>query len=865
MADFELALSMMTLARTKATGVLEVEKAEKRAEIEWSAGHPVFATENTHGETLGRLLVRQGLLTAPQYEAAIQRMADRSTGDREALFGDTVVELGFLDSKQVQQALLDQLRWRIVRCLQHEEPVWRFKASSEVVDAAAYPFDVEPLILLAMRWTDPARLDRFLGAHTAHSPRLLVGASEVTSTFRLEVDENPLLARMDGSRSIKALLEEFGATLDARAILVSLLLTGTCTATAPLIDVSHTVPVPAPPRAPPPGGPPAPRPAPAARPDVTVRTPSPKVLSRMAGARVLAQRLAPHGLGKQVGTVPGTGIPRQPPTVSATSLGKQVGTGPGHALGKQLPTGSGTGLGKQLPTGSGGGLGRQLPTGSGQAHLPGAPKREGGAGAEQAAVTDPRLAAEQAFQAGKKFLHADDLERALVEFRRAASLLNASAEYRLYAQWLEWLGGNTAVEHSTALGATAREAAVQDPNLAFPRYVLGRLALAAGDVKHAKLLFKFAVKLDATLLDAQRYLRLIDLRKGAAVPAEAAELFKAQPRLSGARSAASGAAEGGQPAPAENGGREARESEATEEPPPSAPHAVPAAAGSAPRLEREKGVGAGKEHQVAEPAALAAEQAAPVVAAPEQPAASEEAAPPVVPAPPGEAEGPAGEHKSSDLIASLLRDATAEATAPAKPPAPEQPAPAEASDEATAEASSAEPPAGDVAAAPRAARPLAARWIVLGGMLVGCVVGGGLVYLALSMAPHHASTGAVPSVRPAAPAASPQPQGAPSASATAAAVAPRPTPSASAAPAPSSTAAPSAPPAAPGGSAAAASQSSGSTPGVLVVPASAGVHRVWVDGKLVGQSPLKLPTTCGPHTVQVGSSGKPYSVDVPCQ
>ncbi len=49
-----------------------------------------------------------------------------------------------------------------------------------------------------------------------------------------------------------------------------------------------------------------------------------------------------------------------------------------------------------------------------------------------------------------------------------------------------------------------------------------------------------------------------------------------------------------------------------------------------------------------------------------------------------------------------------------------------------------------------------------------------------------------------------------------------------------------------------------------MIPASVGVHRVWVDGKLVGESPLKLHTTCGSHMVQVGSSGKPYSVDVAC-
>ncbi len=297
-----------------------------------------------------------------------------------------------------------------------------------------------------------------------------------------------------------------------------------------------------------------------------MQTAAPKVLVRMAGARVLAQRLAPHGIGKQVGTTPGTGP------------------------------------GRPLPAGSGHAVGRQAAAGSGQAPVP--QKQEAGgppdqpAGERQVGVhglkADPRLAAEQAFQAGKKYLHADDLQHAMVEFRRAADLMDASAEYRLYVQWLEWVGGNTAAEQSTALGATAREAAVQDPNLAFPRYVLGRLALAAGDVKHAKLLFKFAVKLDSTLLDAQRYLRLINLRKGSATPADAFQVFKPPPR------------------PKE-------QDEAGEAQPPAAQPVGTVVATPPKPLEREEVAHAATESTTSEPVAAEAQQEAPVAAAPAPP------------------------------------------------------------------------------------------------------------------------------------------------------------------------------------------------------------------------------------------------------
>jgi hypothetical protein len=45
--------------------------------------------------------------------------------------------------------------------------------------------------------------------------------------------------------------------------------------------------------------------------------------------------------------------------------------------------------------------------------------------------------------------------------------------------------------------------------------------------------------------------------------------------------------------------------------------------------------------------------------------------------------------------------------------------------------------------------------------------------------------------------------------------------------------------------------------------ASAG-HRIFVDEKVVGQTPQPAIVPCGKHTVRIGSAGKPQPVDVPC-
>jgi hypothetical protein len=56
----------------------------------------------------------------------------------------------------------------------------------------------------------------------------------------------------------------------------------------------------------------------------------------------------------------------------------------------------------------------------------------------------------------------------------------------------------------------------------------------------------------------------------------------------------------------------------------------------------------------------------------------------------------------------------------------------------------------------------------------------------------------------------------------------------------------------------------GPNEGVLILPASAQGHRIFVDGRVKGDGSGPLVIACGAHTVQIGSAGKPRDVNVPC-
>ncbi len=52
--------------------------------------------------------------------------------------------------------------------------------------------------------------------------------------------------------------------------------------------------------------------------------------------------------------------------------------------------------------------------------------------------------------------------------------------------------------------------------------------------------------------------------------------------------------------------------------------------------------------------------------------------------------------------------------------------------------------------------------------------------------------------------------------------------------------------------------------GQLVFPPSAAGHRIFVDGRVVGDGAQPATVRCGPHDVKIGSAGTPQRVDVPC-
>jgi hypothetical protein len=232
---------LLVLRTERRTGVLSVRSASVHTSLYLRAGELVFADEDAHVETLGRMLLRKEALTQAQYDQIIAKMTDKPGAEQQVRFGELAAELGFLTREAVAKALVEQVRWKVMRVFQRPDEVavsFEPHADGDIVFAPghpgatlegalrAFPLVIEELVLDAVRWIDDD-LKNELGLFMALGQKLAVRAEEraaIARRFALGRDESDFLHKLDGKRTLGEVLSSSGS-IDGPALLTALLLT----------------------------------------------------------------------------------------------------------------------------------------------------------------------------------------------------------------------------------------------------------------------------------------------------------------------------------------------------------------------------------------------------------------------------------------------------------------------------------------------------------------------------------------------------------------------------------------------------------------------------------------------------------------
>lgn len=209
MADAaDLARTLLDLHRSGQTAVLTVQGPGVRTVVYFREGRPVWAGEGAVDRTLGRMLLRDGVLDPEQYGTIIERMSEGLAQGKELRFGEVAIELGFLKRAQVAEALREQARRKIMDCLACEDVDLEIRQSAEEVAAVPqHTLSLEALVAEGIRlhWDD-GRTGPLVAALADEKPVLRADAGVLAERLGLGLADVALLASMDGVKTTRALV-----------------------------------------------------------------------------------------------------------------------------------------------------------------------------------------------------------------------------------------------------------------------------------------------------------------------------------------------------------------------------------------------------------------------------------------------------------------------------------------------------------------------------------------------------------------------------------------------------------------------------------------------------------------------------------
>jgi hypothetical protein len=109
--------AVLELCAEGRTGTLDVRAEGLRTQIYFQDGRPVFAEDEAPGESFGRLLMRQGVLTNAEFVRVLDEMTRAAAGNNQLRFGEVAVSLGVLTPQQVERgpSRRARSRWRSTR------------------------------------------------------------------------------------------------------------------------------------------------------------------------------------------------------------------------------------------------------------------------------------------------------------------------------------------------------------------------------------------------------------------------------------------------------------------------------------------------------------------------------------------------------------------------------------------------------------------------------------------------------------------------------------------------------------------------------------------------------------------------------
>jgi tetratricopeptide (TPR) repeat protein len=190
---------LVRLQREKFTGLVEVAHEAERKNVYWTDGKPVFVQSTIPEESLGRMLLTDGVITEEQYKEAMVEMAETNKK-----FGTILANRGIVSSEDLYYHLVSQTRLKIARCFTWPSGQFRLNRQTKY-PAEATMFESDPLAIVIegyRRHAPAGPLEQVYESHKGYY--LFLGEPNLVAAARLHLSphERELLNVANGTRTL---------------------------------------------------------------------------------------------------------------------------------------------------------------------------------------------------------------------------------------------------------------------------------------------------------------------------------------------------------------------------------------------------------------------------------------------------------------------------------------------------------------------------------------------------------------------------------------------------------------------------------------------------------------------------------------
>jgi CheY-like chemotaxis protein len=195
---------LANLHRQGATGALLLRREKVKKIIYFRQGVPVSVKSNRLSECLGRVMVREGMLSEADCESSLERM--KAAGRQQ---GTVLIEMGVISPHNLRYALDLQLRMKLMDVFSWMSGEWQFNPAAEAPPDTVR-LELSPAAIIhegVRRGFDEARLRARLGEVSERTVWPTEDPLFAGQDMGLGEEELQLLAKMDGSRTVAELRE----------------------------------------------------------------------------------------------------------------------------------------------------------------------------------------------------------------------------------------------------------------------------------------------------------------------------------------------------------------------------------------------------------------------------------------------------------------------------------------------------------------------------------------------------------------------------------------------------------------------------------------------------------------------------------